>query len=390
MGEALIRASYSTNVKERRDCSTILFDARGRTLGQAEHIPIHLGSLMGIVEDVTAALSRRRDPRPGDMFIGNDAYTGGGTHLPDIVVVAPVFVEGEVVAWVANIAHHADFVDRGHAHIFQEGLRIPPVRIYRGASCAGRAGPDPAQLPGAARAPQRSARADGGQPAGHAAHVQALCATGTARDWCWRPATRCSTTPSGRPAPGSARFRTGVYSLRGPLRHDEIADEKIFRSRSGVRGDEIELDFESPPQVRAGLNMVWTALLATVYYAVKTLVDPTFLPNAGMYRPIHGVAAPARWSTAWRRPPSNSRTQTCQRVVDLILGALAQAVPERVIAACTGAYASSPSPASTRAPAGTTPTWRRSAAASARGRPRTASTACRCTSPTPRTCRSRP
>lgn len=130
-GEVLVRASYSTNIKERRDSSTALFDALGRTLCQAAHIPIHLGSLFGVVEAVV-----ERHPldsiREGDVFVGNDAYTGGGTHLPDIVLVEPIFVDGRIVAWSTNLAHHSDFVDRGHAHIFQEGLRIPPVRLYRG------------------------------------------------------------------------------------------------------------------------------------------------------------------------------------------------------------------------------------------------------------------
>ena len=74
---------------------------------------------------------RPQDIRPGDVFIGNDAYEGGGTHLPDIVLAEPIFVDGRIVAWTVNLAHHADFVDRGHAHIYQEGLRIPPVRLYR-------------------------------------------------------------------------------------------------------------------------------------------------------------------------------------------------------------------------------------------------------------------
>ncbi|MEL6236623.1 MAG: hydantoinase B/oxoprolinase family protein, partial [Pseudomonadota bacterium] len=130
MGETLIRASYSTNIKERRDCSTALFDAAGRCLAQAEHIPIHLGSFIGLIEAIVA----RVDPATiaeDDVFIGNDAYTGGGTHLPDIVLASPIFVDGALMAWAVNLAHHADFVDRGHAHIFQEGIRIPPVRLYR-------------------------------------------------------------------------------------------------------------------------------------------------------------------------------------------------------------------------------------------------------------------
>ncbi len=104
--------------------------------------------------------------RPGDVFVGNDAYEGGGTHLPDIVLAEPIFVDGAIVAWAVNTAHHADFADRGHAHIYQEGLRIPPIRLYRaGDAAGGRAGADPAELPGAARAAVGSAGADGGQPA---------------------------------------------------------------------------------------------------------------------------------------------------------------------------------------------------------------------------------
>src|SRR5437762_1511293 len=129
-GETLIRASHSTNIKERRDCSTALFNAAGETLCQAEHIPIHLGSFIGLVPAIMERC-RVEDLRPGDAFIGNDAYEGGGTHLPDIVLAEPIFVDGRFVAWTVNLAHHADFVDRGHAHIFQEGLRIPPVRLYR-------------------------------------------------------------------------------------------------------------------------------------------------------------------------------------------------------------------------------------------------------------------
>src|ERR1700709_1489606 len=130
MGEALIRASYSTNIKERRDCSTALFDLEGRTLCQAEHIPMHLGSFLDLIPHIM-----KRHPmsemRPGDVFCGNDAYEGGGTHLPDIVLAESVFVDGMMIAWAVNLAHHADFVDRGHAHIYQEGLRIPPIRLYR-------------------------------------------------------------------------------------------------------------------------------------------------------------------------------------------------------------------------------------------------------------------
>ena len=130
MGEALIKASHSTNIKERRDCSTALFDLDGNTLCQAEHIPVHLGSFLGLIEHIRKR-HNQTDIKPGDVFIGNDAYEGGGTHLPDIVLAEPVFVDHAMTAWAVNLAHHADFADRGHAHIYQEGLRIPPIRLYK-------------------------------------------------------------------------------------------------------------------------------------------------------------------------------------------------------------------------------------------------------------------
>ena len=130
MSRALMRAGYSTSIKERMDVSTAIMDADGVLLAQAAHQPAHLGSLLGIAQRVLQVVPKHA-VKPGDLFVGNDAYEGGGTHLNDIVFIEPVFDEGTLVAWVTNIAHHADFVDRGHAHIFQEGLRIPPVRLYR-------------------------------------------------------------------------------------------------------------------------------------------------------------------------------------------------------------------------------------------------------------------
>ena len=128
MGAALIRASYSSNIKERRDCSTAIFDARGQVIAQAEHIPMHLGSLLGTVEEILRRYPLR-DLAPGDMFIVNDPYAGGGTHLPDINLVAPVFARDEPFGFVANIAHHADRTGERIRNIWDEGLRIPPIRL---------------------------------------------------------------------------------------------------------------------------------------------------------------------------------------------------------------------------------------------------------------------
>ena len=107
MGAVLIRTSQSTNIKERRDCSCAIFDSKGEVIAQAEHVPMHLGSMLGIVTSILKVFPVDAI-QPDDMFISNDPYSGGGTHLPDITVAAPVFVGNKLIAFVANIAHHSD------------------------------------------------------------------------------------------------------------------------------------------------------------------------------------------------------------------------------------------------------------------------------------------
>src|SRR5262245_2970786 len=245
-GEALIRASYSTNVKERRDCSTALFDVQGRTLCQAEHIPMHLGSFIGIISYVL-----KHHPIagmcPGDVFVGNDAYAGGGTHLPDIVLAEPIFIDGAIVAWTVNLAHHADFADRGHAHIYQEGLRIPPIRLY----CAGELQQDvldlillncqvPRERLSDLRA-QMAANRLGVQ------RVQALCtkygvatvlAAGNALlDYAER-----------KMRAGIAAMPDGVYRFADVFENAEIDGEMPISVEITIAGDLMRLHFESPRQ----------------------------------------------------------------------------------------------------------------------------------------------
>ena len=338
MGEALIRASYSTNIKERRDCSTALFNVRGDTLCQAEHIPMHLGSFIGVIE---AVLQRHptAEMRPGDVFVGNDAYQGGGTHLPDIVLAEPIFVDGQIVSWAVNLAHHADFADRGHAHIYQEGLRIPPIRLYR----AGELQRDvqelillncqvPHERLSDLRA-QMAANRLGVQ------RMQSLCAKyGTAT--VLAAADALLDYAERKMRAGIAAIPDGVYEFSDVFDNPELDDEVPMSTRITVRGDEMDLHFEAPPQMRAGMNMTFTALLSTAYYAVKTVVDPTILPNAGLARPLH-VTAPAGSVVNCVNPAAvNGRLGTCQRVVDLIHGALAPAMPGKVAAAANGACVS--------------------------------------------------
>ena len=338
MGEALIRASYSTNIKERRDCSTALFDVHGNTLCQAEHIPMHLGSFIGLLPQIMKRHSVA-EMQPGDVFVGNDAYEGGGTHLPDIVLAEPIFVENRIVAWAVNLAHHADFADRGHAHIYQEGLRIPPIRLYR----AGELIQDVLELILLNCQVPRERLSDlRAQMAANRLGVQrmtALCAKyGRARVLAAGDALQDYAERKMRA--GIASIPDGTYRFADRYDCPEIDGELDMSCAITVAGDEMHLDFDGARQVRAGLNMTWTALLSTVYYAVKTVVDPTIPPNAGLARPLH-VTAPTGSIVNCVHPAAvNGRLGACQRVVDLIHGALAEAVPQRVTAASNGACTS--------------------------------------------------
>ena len=338
MGEALVRASYSTNIKERRDCSTALFDIEGTTLCQAEHIPMHLGSFIGIIPHI---LKRHAvaDMVPGDVFIGNDAYEGGGTHLPDIVLAEPIFYEGKMVAWAVNTAHHADFADRGHAHIFQEGIRIPPIRLYR----AGELQKDVqdlillnCQVP---RERLSDLRAQMAANRLGVERVTALCAK-YGRETVLAAGRALQDYAERKMRAGIASIPDGVYSFEDAFDNPEIDGELKLSVQITIAGDTMQLHFESPRQARAGFNMVYTALLSTVYYAVKTVVDPTIPPNSGLARPLTVTAPEGTVLNCVLPAAVNGRVATCQRVVDLIHGALAQAVPDRVIAACNGACAS--------------------------------------------------
>ncbi|AMJ59804.1 hydantoinase B/oxoprolinase family protein [Bosea sp. PAMC 26642] len=337
MGEALVKASYSTNIKERRDCSTALFDVEGNTLCQAEHIPMHLGSFIGIIPHIL-----KRHPtaqmKPGDVFIGNDAYEGGGTHLPDIVLAEPIFHDGTMVAWAVNTAHHSDFADRGHAHIYQEGLRIPPIRLYDGGVLA----KDVqelillnCQVP---RERLSDLRAQMAANRLGVERVRALCDK-YGRDTVLAAGSALQDYAERKMRAGIASIPDGVYRFADFFDNPEIETPLEFSVEITVAGDEMTLAFESPPQARAGFNMVYTALLSTVYYAVKTVSDPTIPPNSGLARPLTVIAEPGTVLNCVHPAAVNGRIASCQRVVDLIHGALAQAVPERVIAACCGTAA---------------------------------------------------
>ena len=345
MGVGLMRTSYSANIKERRDCSCAIFDADGATIGQAEHIPVHLGSMLGIVENV-----RKKYPleeiKPGDMFIANDPYQGGGTHLPDITLCAPVFDDGVLVAFVANIAHHSDIGGRSpgsisgdSTSIFQEGLRIPPVKVMREGTIVQeimdmillncrtgfeRTGDLMAQI---------SANIIGARRMEdiikHYGRETTLGAMQELMDYGERKARA-----------GIASMPDGVYTFTDYMDDDGIdLDTKLpIKVTITIKGDQIALDFTgSAPQVKGAINVVENALRASVFYALKAIIDPELPPNGGFYRAI-SIYAP-KGSILNPIPPAavGGRTDTCQRVADVIFGALAPIVPTRVMAGCNSA-----------------------------------------------------
>ena len=340
MGEALVRASHSTNIKERRDCSTALFDAQGRALCQAEHIPIHLGSFIGFIPFIIDH-NPPGSIRPGDAFIGNDPYAGGGTHLPDIVLAKPIFHEDDLIGWAINTAHHADFADRGHAHIYQEGLRIPPIRLYR----EGRLIEEVQDLILTnCQVPKERLSDLRAQMASNRLGVQRmveLCRRHGA-DVVKAAGEALLDYAERKMRAGIATIPDGTYRFSEVFDCDDLAEDLELSVAITVEGEEMRLDFDGPPQLRNGFNVVRTALLSTVYYAVKCVVDPTILPNAGLARPITVNAPEGSVLNCVHPAAVDSRDGTCQRLADLIHGALAQAVPERLTAAGNGScsYAS--------------------------------------------------
>jgi len=345
MGVVLVRTAVSTNIKERADCSTAVFDASGRTLAQAAYVPLHLGSLMGIVREVLAAypLETLRD---GDAFLANDPYHGVGSQLNDVAVAAPVFHRGRLVAFVANIAHHADVGGRfpgseaaASATIHEEGVRFPVVRLAR----AGEFNNDVLRILQANSRVPRNAEGDlRAQLAANRVGVRRVeelyrrhgSAAMTRHLGAWLDAAE-------------ARVRAAIGGLRaGTYRFEDYADVADDGEATGheppklrvaltVRERALTFDFRGcPPQAPNSHNVVWLALLATVYYAVKAVLDPHVPPNEGLYRAVEVIADEG--SVVHARPPAAvaTRNHTCQKLVDVVMGAFAQAAPDRAIAGC--------------------------------------------------------
>lgn len=339
MGVVLRNAAFSTNIRDRLDFSCAVFDADGGLCAQAAHIPVHLGSMAFAMADLVA----RQVWVPGDMVIVNDPYLGG-THLPDVTLIAPVFVAGERVAFVVNRAHHADIgatapgsmpVSR---RLHDEGLVIPPSHLIRGGAldreCLDR-------LIGATRNPT-DAQGD------FMAQVSAnRCGLVRLGEWVERQgvdAFRAGVAELDAYAERLARqligaLPDGIYRFVDVMDDDGQGHTDIrLEVRLEIAGDRVSADFTgTAAQVPGNINCPLSVTAAAVYYAFRCLMPAQTPACAGAFRPIQLSASPGSLLNA-RFPAAVAagNVETSNRVVDLVLGALAQAVPERIPAASQG------------------------------------------------------
>src|SRR5882724_2226564 len=282
MGAALIRSAYSANIKERHDCSTALFDPGGELVMQAEHIPVHLGSMP---DAVAAVLDLEQ--RPGDSWILNDPYRGG-THLPDITLISPVFIGEEMIGFAACRAHHADVggptpgsMPAGSTTLAEEGMVIPPTH----------AAPDtlrelasqmrfPRQRLADLRA-QASANRTGALRLAELAERHGLERLRTGMTEILAYAER-------RTRAALAQLPDGTYSAEDLLEDDAGGEPRdvTLRVEATVHGDRLSLDFRgTDPQVDGNLNCPLSVTKSAAFFAVRVLTDPDAPPCSGAHRP---------------------------------------------------------------------------------------------------------
>jgi N-methylhydantoinase B len=343
MGAALRRTALSPNIKERRDYSCAVFDGQGRVIAMGDHMPVHLGSMPMSVQAAIAAV----DFAPGDIAILNDPYAGG-THLPDITMVLPVFVDDGIkpAFYVCNRAHHADVGGRfagsmGPANeIFQEGIRIPPVRIVRGGKVdremldlillnvrtpREREGDLDAQM-GACRVGEQRIRqmaAKFGVPRLEALVEELL-------DYSER-LVRAELR----------KMPAGEFYAEDWLDGDGVTETPVkicARLQFNPDAGDVRVDFSgSSPQVEGSVNAVRSITLSACFYVLRCLLKEDAPATEGILRPLTLEAPEGTIVNA--RPPApvaGGNVETSQRIVDVLLRALAQAIPERVPAASAG------------------------------------------------------
>lgn len=329
MQASLVRAAFSVTIKERRDCSTALFDARGRMVAQSHSIPVHLGAMP---EAVRAVMDR--GARPGEAWIINDPFRGG-THLPDITIVSPIAVDGVVVAHAVTRAHHADVggmspgsMPAGARELVQEGLVIPPMRIARDGQVdepllelvlANSRTPD--ERRGDLAAQLAAHRLADARMADLAARRGGPAAITGAMDDILAYAER-------RTRAAIAAMPDGEWHAHEALEGDGVTDDDIvIRVRVAIAGDTMTVDFTgTDPAGPGNLNCPIAVTRSAVYFAVRVATDPDIQASAGAFAPVTIIAPEG--SLVHARPPSAvaaGNVEGSSRITDAVLAALAGA-----------------------------------------------------------------
>ena len=341
---ALMKSAYSTNIKERRDHSVTIFDPRGRLMVQAERsMPIHLGSLGGLMEKLLRKYGN--DIHEGDIIIANDPHTAGGSHLPDVNMAMPVFHGGQLVGFVCDIAHHADIggiapgsMAGGMTEIYQEGLRIPVLKLFT----KGELQQDLMDLlllnvrvPEERRGDYFAQVAACRLGARRLAEVVDSYSVGTLFEAFDQIVARTER----RMRNAIAEVPDGVYAFDDVMDDDGLTTTDIpLKLAVTVTGERISFDFTgSAAQVPGNINAPLNATMSSVAFAIKALLDPDVPNNQGVIDCFEIIAAPGSILNATFPSAVAARAHTCQRVIDMVFGALAPATVEQTVGAANGA-----------------------------------------------------
>ncbi len=339
MGVTLGRTAHSPNIKERRDYSCAVFDATGQMVAQAAHIPVHLGAMPTAVE-----YSMPLAPfLPGDVVLLNDPYLGG-THLPDVTMVSPVFLRSGLIGYIASRAHQADIggMSPGSmplaSELYQEGLIIPPIKLYE----AGKLNQAVYDLIlRNVRTPDERRGDLDAQMACHRIGEQRLLeiAGRYGADETQRQMQALLDYAERITRAAIAKIPDGAYEYEDFLDDDGTSDESVpIRVKVTVSGDSLDVDFTgSGPERPSSINSVASVVKSAVYYVVRCLLDEHVPTNHGCFRPV-SLTIPEGTVVAARPPRAVSagNVETSQRMVDVVLGALAQALPDLIPAASAG------------------------------------------------------
>ena len=342
MGVVLRRSSFSPNIKERRDFSCALFTATGQLVAQAEHIPVHLGAMPYSVQAVLKEFED--DLAEGDDIILNDPYRGG-THLPDITMVSPVFFKERLVGFAANRAHHSDVggvapgsMSALSRDVNEEGIRIPPVKLWA------KGKPNRQLLDFVLTNVRTPNERLGDLRAQRAANLVAAKRLGELLK-----KSSVSSVESGMNQLIDYSEELMVRKIHELPRKSSSAIDYLDDDGFGttdipvkvkitVGGKSIGFDFsDSARQVQGPLNAVYSVTLSAVYYVVRCVTDPSIPANAGCFKPIE-VKAPSG-TIVNAEPPApvaGGNVETSTRIVDVTLKAFSRIIPERVCAACQG------------------------------------------------------